>query len=118
VLVYTTMYVRDHSRPKLYEAFGMDVTEFDHTVFDITTEISKQVFPMTLNTRHPKFQRGLERLLDLNIRLDALEGVSGVGTALKRLSLQLGIGATILRLFLLPTIPNQMPEQVAMQPAW
>jgi hypothetical protein len=56
--------------------------------------------------------------LDLNIRLDALEGVSGVGAALKRVSLQLGIGTTILRLFLLPTIPNQMPEQVAMQPAW
>ena len=118
VLVYTTMYVRDHSRPKLYEAFGMDVTEFDHTVFDITTEISKQVFPMTLNTRDPKFQRGLERLLDLNTRLDELEGAKGLGVALKRLPLQVGIGATILRLFLLPTIPNQMPKQVAMQPAW
>ena len=118
VLVYTTMYVRDHSRPKLYEAFGMDVTEFDHTVFDITTEISKQVFPMTLNTRDPKFQRGLERLLDLNIRLDGLRGVKGIGARLQRLSLQMGIGTTILRLFLLPTIPNQMPKQVAMQPAW
>ena len=118
VLVYTTMYVRDHSRPKLYEAFGMDVTEFDHTVFDITTEISKQVFPMTLNTRDPKFQRGLERLLDLNIRLDGLEGAKGAGATLKRLTLQVGIGTTILRLFLLPTIPNQMPKQVAMQPAW
>jgi magnesium-protoporphyrin IX monomethyl ester (oxidative) cyclase len=112
------MYVRDHSRPKLYEAFGMDVTEFDHTVFDITTEISKQVFPLTLNTRDPKFQRGLERLLDLNIRVDALEGVAGIGAKVKRLSLQIGIGATLLRLFLLPTVPNQMPKNVAMQPAW
>ena len=118
VLVYTTMYVRDHSRPKLYEAFGMDVTEFDHTVFDITTEISKQVFPLTLNTRDPKFQRGLERLLDLNIRVDALEGVSGIGAKVKRLSLQVGIGATILRLFLLPTVPTQMPKNVPLHPAW
>ena len=118
VLVYTTMYVRDHSRPKLYEAFGMDVTEFDHTVFDITTEISKQVFPMTLNTRDPKFQRGLERLLDLNVRADALENATGLGAKLRRMSLQVGIGATILRLFFLPTIPNEMPEQVSMRPAW
>ena len=118
VLVYTTMYVRDHSRPKLYEAFGMDVTEFDHTVFDITTEISKQVFPLTLNTRSPKFQRGLERLLDLNIRVDALEGQTGLFTGLRRLALQAGIATTILRLFLLPASYNEMPKQVAMQPAW
>ena len=118
VLVYSTMYVRDHSRPKLYEAFGMDVTEFDHTVFDITTEISKQVFPMTLNTRDPKFQRGLERLLDLNVRADALENAPGLGAKLRRMSLQVGIGATILRLFFLPTIPNEMPKQVSMRPAW
>ena len=116
--VYSTMYVRDHSRPKLYQAFGMDPTEFDYRVFEITSEISKQVFPMTLNTRDPKFQRGLERLLDLNLRLDGLEGARGIGARLKRLSLQVGIGTMILRLFLIPTIPNQMPKQVAMQPAW
>lgn len=118
VLVYTTMYVRDHSRPKLYEAFGMDVTDFDNTVFDITTEISKQVFPLTLNTRSLKFQKGLERLLDLNKRLEALEGQRGLLTSLRRLSLQAGNAITILRLFLLPAVPNEMPKQVAMQPAW
>ena len=118
VLVYTTMYVRDHSRPKLYEAFGMNVTEFDNTVFDITTEISKQVFPLTLNTRSPKFQKGLERLLDLNMRLESMEGQSGVSASLSRLSLQAGTALTILRLFLLPADRNEMPKQVAMQPAW
>lgn len=118
VLVYTTMYVRDHSRPKLYQAFGMDVTEFDNTVFDITTEISKQVFPLTLNTRSLKFQKGLERLLDLNQRLEGLEGQRGFIASLRRLSLQASNAITILRLFLLPAVPNEMPKQVAMQPAW
>ena len=118
ILVYTTMYVRDHSRPKLYEAFGMDVTEFDNTVFDITTEISKQVFPMTLNTRDPRFQRGLERLLDLNVRLEALGEQKGVMVALRKGGLQASIAGTMLRLFMLPATPNRMPEQVAMQPAW
>jgi len=74
--VYSTMYVRDHSRPKLYETFGMDVTEFDYTVFDITTEISRQVFPLTLDTDDPRFRRGLERMRVLQEARDALEGQS------------------------------------------
>jgi magnesium-protoporphyrin IX monomethyl ester (oxidative) cyclase len=57
-------------------------------------------------------------LLDLNVRADALENEPGLGAKLRRMSLQVGIGATILRLFFLPTIPNEMPKQVAMQPAW
>ena len=118
VLVYTTMYVRDHSRPKLYEAFGMNVTEFDNKVFDITTEISKQVFPLTLNTRSPKFQKGLERLLDLNMRIESLEGQGGALASLSRVGLQASTGLTIFRLFLLPADRNEMPKQVAMQPAW
>lgn len=96
----------------------MDVTEFDNTVFDITTEISKQVFPLTINTRSPKFQKGLERLLDLNRRLESLEGQRGLLVGVRRLGLQAGTASTILRLFLLPAARNEMPKQVAMQPAW
>ena len=96
----------------------MNVTEFDNTVFDITTEISKQVFPLTLNTRSPKFQKGLERLLDLNMRIESLEGQRGALVSLRRVGLQASTGLTIFRLFLLPADRNEMPKQVAMQPAW
>lgn len=116
--VYSTMYVRDHSRPKLYEAFGMDVTEFDYTVFDITTEISKQVFPLTLNTDDPRFRAGLERLRELQEAREALEGQRGPVAAVKKLGCVIGSGMTFARLFLLPTIPNTIPDQVRMQPAW
>ena len=61
--VYATMYVRDHTRPKLHVAMGLDPDEYDFTVFRITSEISKQVFPITLDTDHPAFRRGLARLL-------------------------------------------------------
>ena len=116
--VYSTMYVRDHSRPKLYEAFGMDVTEFDYTVFDITTEISRQVFPLTLNTDDPRFRAGLERMRRLQLARDALEGQRGPIASLRRLGLMAASGWTFARLFVLPTQANLIPEQVRMQPAW
>jgi magnesium-protoporphyrin IX monomethyl ester (oxidative) cyclase len=118
VAVYSTMYVRDHSRPKLYEAFGMDVTEFDYQVFDITTEISRQVFPLTLNTDDPRFRAGLERMRELQMARDALEVKPGIAAKVKRLGLGALFGLTFARLYLLPTQPNAMPEQVCMQPAW
>ena len=96
----------------------MDVTEFDYQVFDITTEISRQVFPLTLNTDDPRFRAGLERMRELQMGRDALEGKAGIAAKAKRLGLGALFGLTFVRLYLLPTQPNAMPEQVCMQPAW
>ncbi|GAB5414645.1 MAG: magnesium-protoporphyrin IX monomethyl ester (oxidative) cyclase [Congregibacter sp.] len=116
--VYSTMYVRDHSRPKLYEALGMDPTEFDYKVFDITTEITKQVFPLTLNTDDPRFRRGLEKLLEINKKMTIAKEKGGLGGKLRATGLSISAGLTFARMYLLPTQSNELPADARLTPAW
>jgi magnesium-protoporphyrin IX monomethyl ester (oxidative) cyclase len=116
--VYSTMFVRDHTRPELYKAFGMDITEFDYKVFDITTRISLQVFPVALNTDDPRFRRGMARMLQLSEKMEAARRQGGLLGLLKQGGLAVATGVTFARLYLLPTIPNELPERVTVAPAW
>jgi len=116
--VFATMYVRDHARPVMYEAFGMDPTEYDHKVFRITTDISKQVFPISLDIDNPKFHAGLERLLEISNAVEAAKRQGGVIGALKRVGLAVAAAATFGRLYLMPVHRHDLPAQVRMAPAW
>lgn len=118
IAVYSTMYVRDHSRPELYKALGMDPTAFDHRVFDITTEITRQVFPLTVDTHDPRFRAGLEKLREINIKVEAARQRKGLWSALQRGGLSLAAATVFARLYLLPTRSNELPKDVCMAPAW
>ncbi len=116
--VYATMYVRDHARPLLHEAMGFDPTDYDYTVFRITSEISKQVFPMTLDIDHPAFRAGLDRLVRLAAATERAKQQGGAIGWLKRGGLAAAAAATFARLYLLPTRPNEIPREVRVAPAW
>jgi magnesium-protoporphyrin IX monomethyl ester (oxidative) cyclase len=116
--VFATMYVRDHARPIMYDAFGMDPTDYDHKVFRITTDISKQVFPISLDIDNPTFHAGLERLLKISKAVDAAKRQGGIVGGLKRVGLAVAAAAAFGRLYLLPVHRHDLPAQVRMAPAW
>jgi magnesium-protoporphyrin IX monomethyl ester (oxidative) cyclase len=116
--VFATMYVRDHSRPAFHEALGMDPTDYDFRVFRITSEISKQVFPIQLDLDNPALERGLDRLWRISTKREAAKQQGGVVGRIKSAAYAAAAGVTFLRLFMLPTVKNALPAQVRLSPAW
>jgi magnesium-protoporphyrin IX monomethyl ester (oxidative) cyclase len=116
--VFATMYVRDHDRPLMHAAFDMDSDEYDFTVFRITSEISKQVFPITLDLDNPKFRQGLERLRRIAMKMSDAKSSGGLFGALKRIAWGAAAASTFLRLYMLPVRRHGLPALVRVSPAW
>ncbi len=116
--VYGTMYVRDHTRPQLKAAMGLEPTAYDYEVFRITNEITKQVFPVSLDIDHPAFRAGMTRLLAAQTGMNAGKVQGGPLGLLKR-GYWAAVGAsTFVRLYLLPMKHHELPAQIRMQPVW
>lgn len=116
--VYATMYVRDHARPLLHEAMGLASSDYDHEVFRITTEISKQVFPISLDTDHPSFRAGLDRLVRLQAGIDAAKARGGLVGRLQQAGHAAAAALTFARLYLRPVKRHALPAQVRVAPSW
>ena len=116
--VYATMYVRDHTRPMLHEAMGLDSSEYDYQVFRITTAITQQVFPLALDTDNPAFRRGLESLFAISQAMEKAKLRGGVVGKLQQGVCALQAAATFARLFFMPVIEQDLSPQVRMEPAW
>jgi len=118
VAVYATMYVRDHNRPAFHKALGIDPTDYDRRVFTICSEITRQVFPVVLDTDSPSFAAGLERMRKISAGIDAARAQGGVIGRIRQLGLSLAAGANFARLYLTPVKRNSAPATVRLAPAW
>lgn len=116
--VYATMFIRDHHRTEFHRALGVDPTEYGMKVFRMTSEISKQVFPVQVDVDHPKFLEGLEALLRIAKAIDEAKARGGIWGKLKQLGGAVSAGITFLRLFALPTKENTLPAQSRLEPSW
>lgn len=116
--VYATMYVRDHTRPAFHAALGLDPTEYDYRVFRICSEISKQVFPLTLDTDHPKFRLLMDRMRLLADAMGEQKARGGALSLVRRAGLLARLAVTFLRLYLMPVQQNALPQAVRLAAAW
>jgi magnesium-protoporphyrin IX monomethyl ester (oxidative) cyclase len=116
--VYSTMYVRDHQRPAFHKALGVDPDWYAHEVFIKTSALSEQIFPITLDIEHPRWQRGLVRLQKANVDLAQAKKQSGPGAALRRLTSQARAAAAFVSLFTIPAKKHRVPVSTRMEPAY
>ncbi|MCW6507312.1 magnesium-protoporphyrin IX monomethyl ester (oxidative) cyclase [Lichenifustis flavocetrariae] len=116
--VFATMYVRDHARIEFHKALGLDPTAYDFEVYRVTSEISKQVFPITLDLENPVFHAGLDRLLRITNAMAEAKRQGGLVGNIKRVGLVAAAAATFARLFLLAPKSNALPATIRLSPAW
>jgi magnesium-protoporphyrin IX monomethyl ester (oxidative) cyclase len=87
-------------------------------VFRITTEICRQVFPVTLDIDNPAFLAGLEKLRQTGERIAAAKAQRGLGGTLKRVALIGSAGLTLGRMFLMRPRRHALPQDIRLAPAW
>jgi magnesium-protoporphyrin IX monomethyl ester (oxidative) cyclase len=118
VAVYATMYVRDHTRPMLHHEMGLESDTYDYEVFRITNEITKQVFPVSLDIDNPVFRDCMSQLFHAQTQMDAAKARGGLVGNLQRVRWAISGGFTFLRLYFLPVKHHALPADIRMVPAW
>ncbi len=116
--VFCTMWVRDHLRSSFYEAMGMDTTEYDLRVFDITSEVSKQCFPVVLDYRNPKFIARMNRMVENTRKMGEAKEAGGLMGKVRYNSLALANAYQFFRLYAMKAHRNEVPADFRLSPAY
>lgn len=116
--VYATMYVRDHQRPAFHEALGVDPDWYAHEVFTKTSKLSEQIFPITLDIEHPRWQPTLERLQRANQDLARAKEAGGITGKLAQIGASARAAWCFVSLYTIPVNKHRVPESTRMEPVY
>ncbi|MEM8741091.1 MAG: magnesium-protoporphyrin IX monomethyl ester (oxidative) cyclase [Pseudomonadota bacterium] len=116
--VYATMFIRDHQRPAFHQALGVDTDWYGQEVFKKTSELSKQIFPITLDIDHPRWMRGLRALRKASVDIDAARKRGGVGGFAGRIWGSARAAAAFVALYTIPSKQHRVPASVRLEPAY
>lgn len=118
VAVFVTMYIRDHQRPVFHKALGVDIDWYDMEVFRITSEITRQCFPVELDLENPLFKTLCDRMFRISEAMDQAREQGGALGWIRRVGLGARAAWTFGRMYLMPVKKHELPSTSRLQPAW
>ena len=84
----------------------------------MTTEISRQVFPIEIDHDNPKWMIGLKRVRKAMLAYGKAKQSKSLFGALKRPIAALNLGVAFVRLYSIPAKKNAVPQNVRLQPSY
>ncbi|MEO1107830.1 MAG: magnesium-protoporphyrin IX monomethyl ester (oxidative) cyclase [Pseudomonadota bacterium] len=116
--VYATMFVRDHQRPAFHEALGVDPDWYAHAVFEKTSELSKQIFPITLDIDDPRWLKNCRALYRANADIAEAKERGGIAGKVAQLWGSLRAGRAFAALYFIPAKKHEVPAQTRLEPCY
>jgi magnesium-protoporphyrin IX monomethyl ester (oxidative) cyclase len=116
--VFSTMYVRDHMRPAFHKALGVDISDYDMRVFRLTSEISRQCFPLVLDLDNPALLERFRRMERISRKMHAAGEKGGIAGRIGKGWWACAAGVNFLGMYMIPTVKNELPETSRLQPVW
>ncbi len=116
--VYSTMWVRDHARPRFHEALGVDIAWYDQEVFRKTSTIARQVFPLEIDIEHPRWIPNLERMRHAFLDMDQARRTGGLTGRVAGWWAGARAALAFAALYTIPSKKNVVPADVRLEPAY
>lgn len=116
--VFSTMFVRDHARPAFHHGLGIDIEDYDMRVLRMTSEITRQVFPLELDLENPKMLEGFRRMARISRNMSEAGEAGGIGGRLRKGWWGAAAALNFTRLYAMRTKPNAIPASGRLEPVW